>query len=127
MKFVKSFNESNSSLFEEITFSTFVRWCQSHTLIEDLDEVLNLFDDKFNLYQDEPGENSFNTYRIKNKSLKIRLNKLKQEIYINSYDDEWFTISQGFFISFKSENFEEVKYFICDSIEGVKKWIDETY
>lgn len=124
MRYNKIYESLNSSLIEEVTHAEFHSWKRSHKMIKDLDKVFDLFNDKFDLYEDEPYEDYYNTYKIRKDTLEIKLKKLKQDIFINSFDDEWFTIGQCFYHSFEDTDYDEVKYFICDSIEGVEEFLN---
>ena len=131
MKYLRKFNESSNDedLCKEVSMEDYLKWREKHTKIDDFDQVFDLFDDKFNLYEgDFTGEsNYYNTFRINssNKKLNIKLNKLNQDIIIEVYDDEWFGILQFWFDDIEQDGYTDDKFFICDTIDGVKEFLDK--
>jgi len=131
MKYLRKFNESSNDedLCQEVEWDDYVKWKDRHTQIDDFEEVFDIFDDKFNLYEDEwtGNGNIYNTFKINNynKSIRIRLNKLKQDIMIQVYDDEWFGILQFWFDDVEQDGYTDDKVYICDTIDGVKEFLDK--
>ena len=133
MRNLKAFENFNNDLVREVTRTEYSDWVNNHQRTSDYDDVLGLFDDKFDLYQYDPSETNYNTYRISqghsNSALRIHLKKYnripcKQDLFILSFDDEWFTIESCFYDSFEDDDYTDIKYFICDSLEGVQEWLN---
>jgi len=57
--------------------------------------------------------------------LKKFLTSLMQDITIDVYDDEWFGILQFWFDDIEQDGYTDDKFFICDTIDGVKEFLDK--
>jgi len=137
MKYIRKFleNFNDQVLYEMITYQESLDYTKSHRPINNYDEVFDLFDNEFNLYQYDPNSIlSFNTYRFKNKLttsydiqdnqhqyLEIFLTKLKKDILIYTFDDDWFLIEEKPYDD--SSDYLFTNYYLCDTIEGVEQLI----
>ena len=121
------FDNKEDTTWEEVDAYQLREFEETHPKIidYDYDDVFEIFDETYNLYQKDFHDFNNNQYRKMPLALEIYLVNKKIDIFISIYQDDWYSIRVCKYRSSEDDDYYSVDNYLADGIDGVNDWIDQ--
>jgi len=131
MKYLKLFEayfNGDDITWEEISSEQHQEFGKDHPKILNYkyDDVFDIFDSAYNLYQKDEDDLNNNQYRITPSSLEIYLVSKKTDIFISAHEDSWYSIRVCKYRNHDDVDYYSSDYYLADDIEGVDEWLAQS-
>lgn len=119
------FDNKEDTTWEEVDTYQLREFEETHPKIidYDYDDVFEIFDETYNLYQKDFHDFNNNQYRKMPLALEIYLVNKKIDIFISIYQDDWYSIRVCKYRSSEDDDYYSVDNYLADGIDGVNDWI----
>lgn len=119
------FDGQEDTTWEEVDTYQLREFEETHPKIidYDYDDVFEIFDETYNLYQKDFHDFNNNQYRKMPLALEIYLVNKKIDIFISIYQDDWYSIRVCKYRSSEDDDYYSVDNYLADGIDGVNDWI----
>lgn len=119
------FDGKEDTTWEEVDAYQLREFEETHPKIidYDYDDVFEIFDETYNLYQKDFHDFNNNQYRKMPLALEIYLANKKIDIFISIYQDDWYSIRVCKYRSSEDDDYYSVDNYLADGIDGVNDWI----
>jgi hypothetical protein len=119
------FDNKKDTTWEEVDTYQLREFEETHPKIidYDYDDVFEIFDETYNLYQKDFHDFNNNQYRKMPLAIEIYLVNKKIDIFISIYQDDWYSIRVCKYRSSEDDDYYSVDNYLADGIDGVNDWI----
>lgn len=119
------FDGNEDTTWEEVDTYQLREFEETHPKIidYDYDDVFEIFDEAYNLYQKDFHDFNNNQYRKMPLALEIYLVNKKVDIFISIYQDDWYSIRVCKYRSSGDDYYYSVDNYLTDGIDGVNDWV----
>lgn len=119
------FDGKEDTTWEEVDTYQLREFEETHPKIidYDYDDIFEIFDETYNLYQKDFHDFNNNQYRKMPLALEIYLVNKKIDIFISIYQDDWYSIRVCKYRSSGDDDYYSVDNYLTDGIDGVNDWV----
>jgi hypothetical protein len=119
------FDAKENTTWEKVNIYQLIEFEKKHPKIinYDYDDVFEIFDDTYNLYQRDFNDFNNNQYRKTPLALEIYLVNKKTDIFISAHQDNWYSIRVCKYKKSEDSDYYSIDNYLIDDIEGINDWL----